>query len=197
MRKMIGVATFTLLLLIGTGGWATQILPMTAEELSKDAELVFVGTCLSREVKAGPPVGTEYTFKIETVVKGALQTGSVLTFRQWGALPGTTLPGGVSAPKLLGMPVYEVGRKLLLFLGPQSSRGFRSPVGLGQGVFALMQAEDGSTIIQNEMGNRFLFPTGVVGGVTKGKSLGTSAPPAGPLRLNDFLKTVRNAGGQP
>lgn len=196
MRKMIAAVTFTLLLLVGNGGGATQILPMDEAQLTNSADVIFVGTCLTREVKVGPPVATEYTFKIETAVKGVPQTEPTFTFRQWGTLPGTTLPKGLSAPRLLGMPTYEPGTKYLLFLGPESSVGFRSPVGLGQGVFTVTQAADGSALIQNEMGNRFLFPIESLG-PKKGKAVGPSAPSAGPLHLDDFLKTVRKTGGQP
>lgn len=196
MRKMIGAVAFILMMVVGNGGWATQVLPKSADDLAHDADVVFVGTCLTRDVKAGPPVATEYTFKIETAVKGPVQAGSTFTFRQWGALPGTVLPKGLSAPRLLGLPNYEVGRKVMLFLGPVSSAGFRTPIGLGQGVFTVLQAEDGSTIIQNEMGNRFLFPTESGSGATGPKAVGAPPRPAGQLHLNDFLQTIRKAGGQ-
>jgi hypothetical protein len=179
------------------GGWATQILPQTSDDLAQKADLIFVGTCLTRTVKEGPPVHTEYTFKIETPVKGTLQPGETFTVRQWGNLPGAAASTGIAGPRLLGMPSYEPGQSYMLFLGPQSQSGFRAPVGLGQGVFHVTKAADGSTVVQNEMGNRFLFPSNTAPVVKPGKAVQPPASTVGPLRLNDFIQTIRKSGGPP
>lgn len=174
-----------------TEGGATQILPQTSDELSQKADLIFVGTCLTREVKAGPPTHTEYTFKIETPVKGKLHAGETLTLRQWGGLPGAFVKG----PRLIGMPSYEPGQMYMLFLGATSQAGFRTPVGLGQGVFRVQKAADGTTVVLNELGNRFLFPAEPA--AKSGKAVQHPSHPPGPLPLNDFIQTIRKTEAQP
>lgn len=195
MTKWIGAAVFVLVLLTGTGGQATQILPVTADELSKDADLVFVGTCLSREFRPGNTPYTEYTFKIEDAVKGKLQTGATLAFKQWGAAPGAAQPG-VSAPRLVGMPTYEPGQHYMIFLGLQSQAGLRFPVGGGQGVFRVTQS-GGSTTVKNELDNRFLYPAAAPSKGAVGKSIRPAGPVGGELQLNDLIQTVRKTGVQP
>lgn len=185
------------LMLYSLWGWATQVLPQSADDLSQKADVIFVGTCLTRTVKEGPPVHTEYTFKIETPVKGNVQAGAPFTVRQWGGLPGSASSVKLSGPRLLGMPTYEPGQNYMLFLGPESAAGFRVPVGLGQGVFHVVKSADGSTVVQNEMGNRFLFPSEAAPVVKPGKAVQPPARAAGPLRLNDFIQTIRKSEGQP
>lgn len=182
---------------VQTGGWATQVLPQSSEDLTQKADLIFVGTCLTRTVKDATPVHTEYTFKIETPVKGALQAGEVFTLRQWGGLPNTATPKGLTGPRLLGMPSYDPGQSYMLFLGQPTQAGFRVPVGLGQGVFHVTKSADGATVVQNEMGNRFLFPAEAAPVVKSGKAVQPPARAAGPLRLNDFIQTIQKSRGQP
>lgn len=193
MKRLIAV-----LLLVASGSIAdaTQILPMTADDLSKNAELVFVGTCLSREFKAGNIPYTEYTFKIENAVKGNLVAGAAFNLRQFGAAPGTTRPG-VPAPRLIGMPVYDPGQSYMVFLGPENQAGLRFPVGGGQGVFRVTKS-GGSTSVKNDLDNRFLYPSAASS--TAKSAAGKSIPPAGPvggeINLNELIQTVRKTGGQ-
>jgi hypothetical protein len=194
MRKLMTAAAFTLLVFVGNRGGATQILPMTAEELSKNAELVFVGTCLSREFRPGNIPATEYTFKIENAVKGGLQTGTLITFRQWGGAPTATRPD-IPAPRLVGMPVYEPGQSYTLFLGAESQAGLRFPVGGGQGVFRVTKS-GGSTSVKNELDNRFLYPSAAAAKNAAGKSVRPAGPAGGEVNLNDLIQTVRKTGGQ-
>lgn len=196
MKRWIVVVVGVLSLIYVRGASATQLLPLTADDLSLKADVVFVGTCLTRTPKEGPLVHTEYTFKIDTVVKGTQQPGSSFTFRQWGSLPGAT-KSQFAGPRLLGMPSYEPGQSYMLFLGGETSEGFRAPVGLGQGVFRVMKAADGSTIVQNELGNRFLYPSDVAPSISKGKAVATPSHPSGPLHLNDFIQSLRKPGVQP
>lgn len=195
MRKMIAAVTFILMLVVGNGGWATQILPRTAVELSNGAELIFVGTCLSREFKPGNIPYTEYTIKIENAIKGDLQPGSTFTFRQWGAAPGMAR-AGIPAPRLVGMPTYELGQTYMLFLGPKNKADLRFPVGGGQGVFRVTKSA-GSSTVKNELDNRFLYPVAAPPKGREGKSVRPVGPVGGALDLNDLIQTVRKIGVQP
>lgn len=174
-----------------TLAWATQILPMTADDLAKNADLVFVGTCLSRTAPAGTPPHTEYIFKIENAIKGGLEKAATVTLRQWGGTSDAT----TRVPRLLGMPDYVPGQSYMLYLGAETSAGLRAPVGLGQGVFKVMKRADGTVVVENEWGNRFLFPaSGEAPVPTKGKAVGPVRS-ADHLRLNDLIQSVRKTEG--
>jgi hypothetical protein len=175
--------------LVAAMGHATMVVPQSAQTLTEKAAVIFVGTCQNREVKAGTPDFTEYTFTIETVAKGALQPGEKFVVKQWGGTP----PARSARMRIAGMPIYEPGRKYMVFLGPENASGLRAPVGMGQGVFQVLPSADGQTVVQNSLGNRWLFPQG--GTVTPGKSVGPA--PSQSLQLNDFVKTIRSIGGQP
>lgn len=56
------------------------------------------------------------------------------TFKQFGA-----------AGRVPGMPQYRVGDQVVLFLHPESRRGFTSPVGMGQGVYRIY--DDGARAV--------------------------------------------------
>lgn len=192
MKKWLAVV---LILVAAPATWATMVLPQSAETLSQKAELIFVGTCLGRVVKAGPPIYTEYSFQIEDAVKGALEPGTTFSLRQWGGTPGQHPAGVKSAPRLIGMPSYVQGERYMLFLGAESQAGLRAPIGLGQGVFRVTTAADGTITVQNEMGNRFLYPA--ADAATTGKSVRPTSRTTGPLRLNEFIQEIRKSGGQP
>lgn len=197
LMKKFTVMVLVLALGMAPATWATMVLPQTAESLTQKAELIFVATCLSQAVKAGPPVHTEYTFKIEEAVKGGLAPGATFTLRQWGGVPGQHPAGVKSAPRLIGMPGYVPWERYMLFLGTESQAGFRAPIALGQGVFRVTKAADGTVTVQNEMGNRFLYPSAAPDDATTGKSVRPTSRSTGPLRLNEFIHDIRKSGGQP
>ena len=96
-------------------------IPMNLEEITKASDRIFSGRCLKAEETEDEnnlPV-IKYTFSVKESIKGV--EDNEITFKQWQP---TARDGG-----------YEVGKKYLLFLFPDSEKGLTSPVGFSQGKF--------------------------------------------------------------
>jgi hypothetical protein len=111
------------------------------------AEKIFHGKCVARkEVADGAAFPhTEYTFEIIEGVKGCVdgegKPFKTLTFRCAGtrALRARD-DGNTEAPLRLGLPEYNVGDELVLFLSAESSLGLCAPIGLHQGAFLVSKS---------------------------------------------------------
>ena len=99
-------------------------LPLNLEEIIFASDRIFTGICTGAEEIEDDPESklsvVKYTFKITEAMKG-LQEKEEITFKQWKP---TVKDAG-----------YEVGKKYILFLYPNSERGLTSPVGFLQGQF--------------------------------------------------------------
>lgn len=167
-------------------GWATTILPLSLENLTVQAERIFVGRCegVSTELDERGVPATYARFRVEEGLKGVAGGGTVL-IKQFGAA-GTErkVAEGESAivsPKTLtlaGAP-YRSGASYLLFLYPESDWGFTSPVGGGQGRFEI-DGSGVSALTVNPLGNRFL-----------------KTFRGGPVPLDRMLGEIRTLVGQP
>lgn len=98
-------------------------IPMNLEEITNAADRIFAGRCIKVEeiendLESKLPV-IKYTFKVTEGVKGVTD-GEEVRFKQWKP---TVREAG-----------YEVGKKYVLFLYPNSKKGLTSPVGF-QGKF--------------------------------------------------------------
>ncbi len=131
MRKRLFLPLSALLVsLIGPaapGAEATTLLPMTAEALADQADLIFTGTAVRSEVvlsKDGTFPFTYVTFSVDEALKGS--TGGDLTLRFLG---GSTGREQVVAE---GMPRFKVGERYLLFV-TGDSRAASPVVGWGEG----------------------------------------------------------------
>ena len=122
-------------------------LPLNLEEITSASDRIFTGICTNVEeieddLKSKLPV-VKYTFKITEAIKG-LQEKEEITFKQWQP---TTKDAS-----------YEVEKKHILFLYPNSERGLTSPVGFLQGQFKV--AKKGlirrSEVVTNKSSNRGL-----------------------------------------
>ena len=79
---------------------------------------------------AGTPV-TWVTFDVTRTLKGKHEAR--MTIKQFGR-------SDTALGRIPGLPAYVPGEEVVVFLRPESRRGFTSPVGLGQGLF---RAENG------------------------------------------------------
>lgn len=101
-------------------------IPLNLEEIEKDADRIFSGICTSaEEINKDPDTGglpvVKYTFKIIHGIKGVKNKETII-FRQWQPVSRRT--------------GYEVGKKYVLFLYPNSKRNLTSTIGAdGQGYF--------------------------------------------------------------
>ncbi len=120
--------------------------PLNLEEITSASDRIFTGTCtnveeIEEDLESKLPV-FKYTFKITESIKGL--EGKGVTFKQWKP---TTKDAG-----------YEIGKKYILFLYPNSERGLTSPVGFLQGQFevekkGLIRRKE---VVRNKTSNRGL-----------------------------------------
>jgi len=149
VRSVI-IALLVAFVLPSVGFSGISVKPVNLEEMVAKADRVFHGTCErseSRHVESTRIPVIEYTFRVETAIKGVSE-GERVVFRQvhWQDAGQTGAPD---------VPEYKVGQQMLLFLKKDSQGGFTSPVGLRQGAF-LVKGKGASAAVMNLDSNRNL-----------------------------------------
>lgn len=152
-KKPLHLVSFCLLLLVFP--WmaplqATSVRAVNLSEMVANSNRIFLGVCVSAD--SGQDADrhlsyTEYRFRVVDGFKG-VTPGEIVTFRQFQGL-------GSALVKVIGMPVYQEGEKVLLFLSSDSKLGLTSPLGLQQGVFRPV-GRDGVRGFVNGAANRNL-----------------------------------------
>lgn len=168
--KRISLAAL-LLALLCPAGFAINVRTMNLVEMTAMADKVFDGVCLGKQVldeNSNIPI-VEYTFQVKKAIKGVTD-GQTIVFRQ---VAGSQ----VGKPGIPGVPQYNVGQELVLFLKKESARGLTSPVGLGQGTFFVRRNGLGKVEVMNMVGNRNLLF-----GLTESQPAGLTADEAQSLR---------------
>ncbi len=135
--------------------WATSVKTVNLLEMVEGADRVFRGHCLgvtTTENVLGFPVA-EYTFRVVEGIKGT-KAGQTVVFRQ--VKPAERRVGRPGLPGIVGMPKFQKGQDLVLFLHADSEVGLTSPVGLAQGIFRLAENEKGELEVLNSLANRNL-----------------------------------------
>lgn len=166
--------------LAGTAGAAT-VRPMGLEEVVDSSTTAFQGTCIENRTERDAQTNlivTYTTFAVDDVLKGTVP--ATHTIKQIGG----TLAGEGMALRVEGVPTFVVGQSYVVFLAGVSSAGFSSPIGLGQGQFAVQRDAAGSSV--------------TVGGAARDGTARAStllAPgfslPAGRVGLDEFKQAVR------
>ena len=203
-NRILSYVTFFILMLKVSMLQAASVLPLGLERLVDDAQIIFLGKCLSntteQELSSGFIV-TYTTFQILEPIKGV--ASDTHTIKQIGG----SLPESAIEYKVSGIPKFEIDKEYVIFLPPVSSHGFSSPVGLEQGRFNVMQ--NGVTEISNGRDVEALLkdvpenkiPTLVrVRLNTKFSRLTENAPDQERARqrmpLKDFMSILRSMEGQ-
>ncbi len=191
MNGMRFFRLFASMALLATTVWAsgTSVRLVNLPEMVRLADRVFLGLCLSVEVKPGASASSsmvEYVFAVRQGIKG-VKTGERVVFRQVGSeLVGVK---GIS-----GLPTYGRGEEVLLFLHADSRLGLTSPVGLAQGVFHLEDTSDGKRGVLNGLHNRNLTfrmgPDSVQGIGISSEEL-RSLQEVRPVPIETFMSLVR------
>lgn len=156
-RRARGVLAILVLLVLASmeTAPAMTILPLDLAQLTGEAGRIFVGRV--EQIQSGhdanglPVVWT--TFAVDQSLKG--HASHHVTLKELG-----TSFGGANARVVphTGIPRYQVGESVVLFVHSESPLGFASPVGLGQGCFRIRD-HDGERIAENDAGNRNLTST--------------------------------------
>jgi len=163
---------------------ATSMLPISLEQLSTRADLIFYGKIISNEVKKDTQSGqiaTFTNFKIINLIKG--NAGNTHTIKQLGGFDKS------SNTRLMirGVPKFIVGEEYVVFLPKKSSLGFCSPLGLHQGSFPV-STEKNEKVIGN---GRNLAAQPVATSRSVQIPLAVRAGKPSQSRLDDFINTVR------
>jgi hypothetical protein len=151
--------------------------PVNLATMVHDAPVIVRGIVSSvRTARTGQLGHVEVTLDVVQGVRGV--PDRTFTFRQigLGAPDGAAADGRVYLGGIPGMPHYAKGQQVLLFLGPESAAGFRTPIGLAQGKFDIAAGN-----AQNGTGNRDLFRS-----ISTGEALLTE-------RQTAMLETTRGA----
>ena len=157
---------------------ATTVQRFDLEDLVTRADRIVVGICES----AGPrrvngQIYTSYTFSVDQSLKG--NAGPRLELH----LPGGLLQGVLS--HIAGMPVFDPGDEVVLFLTATNELGHAWPVGLAQGRFSIVRDERDSPRVFQELDGLSLHPSGAA----------KRAPAVNPVQgmpLDSFLKRVHS-----
>ena len=157
MKTIPILTAICFLILNSPDAYATKVKSVNLEQMVQGADRIFVGTCVAVEDDTAPgteiPV-TTYTFSVSERIKGV--TGDILTVRQFGVRQPRVQGDQALVFRIPGMPVYQVGQEVVLFLIADSSLGLTSPVGLSQGAFTI-EERDGRKVLQNGNQNLGLF----------------------------------------
>jgi len=168
---------------------ATSMLPISLEQLSTRATLIFYGEVLSNQVKQDEQSGQIATFtefKVIDLIKG--KATDTHTIKQIGG----ALKDRNMALRIHGVPRFQVGNNYVVFLPTKSKLGFSSPLGLHQGSFSVLtinneQVVSNSRSLADQPQTRQLEQTSK----TVQVPLAVSVDRPSQSRLDDFINTVR------
>lgn len=120
---------------------------MNLDDLTTSARYIFSGLCTGSEIRYDAETGREavfVTFQIVKMLKGE-------------GLDEMTFKMSRVAVDIARAPTFSSGDEAILFLYERSPLGFTSPVGLGQGAFAVRSAAGGEKVVVNGNNNSNLF----------------------------------------
>lgn len=123
---------------------ATMAARMSRQQIVRSAARIMHGTVV--EVRSGrDESGAPATWTTLDVAHGVKGTApGRVTIKQIGVTEA--LPDGAFL-QIAGLPRYRVGEELVLFLRGESSAGFTSPVGFGQGVFHVARSAGRARVV--------------------------------------------------
>ncbi|MGQ9591104.1 MAG: hypothetical protein ACUVYA_12515 [Planctomycetota bacterium] len=201
-RPLLAAGAF---LALASQVFATIVAPLDFGELHRRSGRLFHGRCVSRrEVFDGGTVPhTEYVFEVVEGVKGCRgpdgAPAKTVAFRHAGTRSGAPRPDGLEVPPLrLGVPEYEPGEEVVLFLTREAPSGLCAPVGLAQGVFRVKRSE-GKATVRAPFGGRRLFAA-VRAEAFEGIGSGAAAvlrDRSDEIPLETFLELCRRFRGSP
>ena len=131
-----------LMLVLAAPVAAASVRALNLEQLMQIADRVFVGKVVAVRVAfddASQRPARFTTFDVLRPVKGHL--GATVTIKQLAGL----IPGQTVLP--IGLPAFQSGQELVVFLHGDSSMGYTSPVGLSQGQLPVRTAPNGSKTV--------------------------------------------------
>jgi hypothetical protein len=175
MRRLLG---FLILLVLGPLPLkATTLERFTLADLVKNAETIFIGSCVSMTTELHHDrIYSRIRFSVSDVLKGSLAAETELL------LPGGSYGG--QTERILGMPSFIPEEDVVLFLTSPNEQGHAWPVGLGQGKYRIMRDDNTqmAKVRRNLQGVSFYEPAGAA-------KASLSAP--ADIALDAFLKRLK------
>lgn len=178
---------------------ATSLLPVSLEQLTTRADLIFYGKVINNEIKKDTQSGQIATFtefQVIDLIKG--KSDSTHTIKQIGGFDKNSNMRLMIA----GVPKFITGQEYVVFLPKKSSLGFCSPIGLHQGSFSVLTennekiintghnlAEPPNTIIPGAINTETITPSTTNSAVQIPLAVRADKPTQS--RLDDFINTVR------
>ena len=172
-----------------TDKYVFDTLPLNLEEITDSANRIFSGTCINREEIQNDSVSNlnvvKYTFSIEESIKGVDNLNQI-SFKQWKP---TTKNAG-----------FEVNKKYVVFLYPESELGLTSPVGFQQGKFSIEKKglNRGVEYIKNSINNIGLYRNIrtqrkiSINDKYLDSYISQCSESGQPIKYKEFVKTVRH-----
>jgi len=167
-----------------SSAWATSVLPISLEQLSMRASIIFYGTAVNNQVKKDEQSGyiaTFTEFQVLDLIKG--EAGNTHTIKQIGG----SLKETNTIFRVHGIPEFLTGNKYVVFLPKKSKLGFSSPLGLHQGSYSVLTI-NGESIVSN---GRKLTEQANQNSKNIQVPLAVRAENPSQSRLDDFINTVR------
>ena len=186
MRHHLISCTLALVLLIGLSPrlvTATTVQRFGIDQLAANAAHIFVGRCTAATPElAHGQIYTRFEFDVEDVLKGAA-TRKIEVSLAGGVLQGVEY-------RIVGMPTFHPGERVVLFLTEKDAHGNAWPVGLGQGKFAIDAGPtDRSARVRQSLSSGVNLLT--LGGDLAAKPVVGKLDASG-MQLAEFLSLVRS-----
>ncbi|MEI6125116.1 MAG: hypothetical protein WCQ99_01045 [Pseudomonadota bacterium] len=159
-----------------THSFAALVKELNLGEMCTQAHSIFSGICIEKGLAEKNILF--YKFKVLHLIKGEKQ--EVITVRMHKA-----------AATIARAPSFEVADEVILFLYPESSLGFTTPVGFGQGRFSVRASSSGEKTVTNDNNNANLFRGFALPGYIKNSYPGgiqdAAAFRSGPVSYQAFM----------
>ena len=152
-RVLLSIVLLTGVVFTAVTTEAFTLAPFNVQQMTRQADKVFAGTCVSVEESMneyGLSVLT-VTFTVHDVLKGNL--GETVTFRQLNPMqpppPRPEIGGLWAAIPTFGLPSYTKGEEVILFLQKEGHTGLTSPLGFQQGKLPIARVTNGEKAVTN------------------------------------------------
>ncbi len=147
MKRLCAVVGMLLVCAWTTGAFGAVVKEVNLEYLCAGAGRIFAGVCVGSTSEYDDATGSPvflYSFKPSRIFKG--DQSDIITMKVHA-----------SAITFARAPKFNVGDSVVLFLYPESDKGFTTPVGFGQGKFYVKTSPQGFKTVVNERNNINLF----------------------------------------
>jgi len=149
LKVIVLVIISTMALILTNSAYATTVIKMNLEDLTKGANLIFVGNVSaikSEWGKGGRTIYTYVTFTGLKIVSGNYKQKEITVRLEGGTIGGYTL-------RVAGMPEFKINQKNMVFLRA-NDRAISPVVGWWQGRFQIVKdRSSGKEIVLDNWGN--------------------------------------------